>query len=307
MQMLDLDFDTFEGFTEDVPGAVKIKTTGEEMNVHYLHDVEYLNIDGHALHLQILIPFTRNEPEKEYPCLVFVQGSAWFEQDVWVQCPMFANLARKGYVIAVVEYRHSGIAQFPAQIQDAKNAIRFIRKHAKKYHVDADSILAGGDSSGGHTALFCGIVKDGDELDHNLFPGVSAEVKGILDYYGCASIMYEDSYPSSPDFDVADSPSGILMGGIDLSQRPDLKRKLSAECYFTPELKMPPTMIIHGTKDRIVGTKISANLFQEMKAKGMDVRLYLLEGADHGGAEFWTEEMCSLADEFIQYCMEKDT
>ncbi len=304
MQMLNLDYDKFEGFTEDVPEAVRIKTTGDEMNVHYIHDVEYINVDGHALHLQILIPFTRNNPDREYPCLVFVQGSAWFEQDVWIQCPMVANLARKGYVVAVVEYRHSGIAHFPAQIQDAKNAIRFMRSHAKEYHVDAASILVGGDSSGGHTALFCGIVKDGDEMDCSLFPGVSAEVKGILDYYGSASIMYEDSYPSNPDFDVADSPSGILMGGIDLSRRLDLKRRLSVECYLKPELEMPPTMILHGTKGRLVGTKISVELFKAMKANGMDARLYLLEGADHGGAEFWTEEVCSLADTFIRHCLE---
>lgn len=303
MRIVEWEYDNFPEFKQIIPGAVKIKSTGDEMGIHYFHDVEYIKIDGISLHLQILMPFVRNNKNRKYPCLVFVQGSAWFKQDVWMQCPMMANLVRKGYVIAVVEYRHSGIAAFPAQIQDAKNAIRYMRSNADKYNVNPEEIIIGGDSSGGHTALFCGIFKDDSKFDNNLFPGVSAKVKGILDYYGCASIMHEDGYPSHPDFDSEDSPSGILLGGINLKERPDLKRSISAECYFEEGLKMPPTMIVHGTKDRVVGTKISTELYKDMKEHGMDVRLYLIEGADHGGAEFWTDEMCSLADEFIRYCL----
>jgi len=305
MKTDELNYDEFPGFTDAVDGAVTVETTGDEIGVHYLHDVEYARINGVTLHLQLLLPFTRNHPEKRYPCLVFIQGSAWKKQDVWIQCPLIAGLSRKGYVVAVAEYRHSGIAPFPAQIQDAKNAIRFMKLHAEEYHVDSDAVFAGGDSSGGHTAVFCGIIKDGDVLDDSLYPGVSADAKGILDYYGCVSLLTENGYPSSPDYDAADSPSGILMGGVDLRQRPDLKAKMSAETYFKPGFCMPPTMIVHGTKDRIVGTKISVELYRRMKQCGFDVRLYLLEGADHGGAEFWTPQMCSCADEFMKQVLSK--
>lgn len=281
------------------------KTTGDEVGVRYLHDVEYARVSNVPLHLQILVPFTRNEPDKRYPCMVFVQGSAWMEQDVWMQCPMLSGLAKKGYVIAVVQYRHSGIAPFPAQVQDARNAIRYMRSHASDYHVDADAIIVGGDSSGGHTSMFCGIVKDGGELDESLFPGVSADVKGILNYYGSISMMYEDGYPSTVNHHLEDSPEGMLMGKVNLKEHPELCQKGSVECYITPELEMAPTMIVHGTKDRTVNTYQSVQLFEKMKACGKDVRLYLLEGADHGGAEFWTEKMCNLAHEFIQYCLNR--
>ncbi len=96
-------------------GAGVLSTTGDEVGLAYLHDVEYANVDGISLHLQIIKPFTRNEPEKIYPCMVFVQGSAWKKQDVYAKIPMLARLAGKGYVIAVVEYRHSEQAPFPAQ------------------------------------------------------------------------------------------------------------------------------------------------------------------------------------------------
>lgn len=67
--------------------------------------------------------------------MVFVQGSGWFRQNVSAQIPQVSRLAARGYAAAVVEYRHSGIAPFPAQIMDARNVVRFMRTHAAEYHV----------------------------------------------------------------------------------------------------------------------------------------------------------------------------
>lgn len=153
--------------------------------------------------------------------------------------------------------------------------------------------------------MFCGIAREGGELDASLFPGVSAEVKGILNYYGSVSMMYEEGFPSTVNHHMEDSPEGLLMGKVNLKEHPELCRKGSVECWITPELDMAPTMIVHGTKDRTIHTYQSVQLYEKMKACGKDVRLYLLEGADHGGAEYWTEEMCSLAHEFIQYCLNR--
>ena len=179
MEIKDWTYEEFPEFDETVEGAEVLSTTGDEVGLAYLHDVEYANVDGIPLHLQIIKPFTRNEPEKIYPCMVFVQGSAWKKQDVYAKIPMLARLAGKGYVIAVVEYRHSGQAPFPAQALDARNAVRFMRKNSKSYQIDPEKIVIGGDSSGGHTAMFAGILQD-DDRESNLYPGISASVKGIL-------------------------------------------------------------------------------------------------------------------------------
>ena len=82
MEIKSWTYEEYPGYTEQVPGAVMQKTTGDEVGVRYLHDVEYARVSNVPLHLQILVPFTRNEPDKRYPCMVFVQGSAWMEQDV---------------------------------------------------------------------------------------------------------------------------------------------------------------------------------------------------------------------------------
>ncbi len=301
MEVKEWTYEEFPEFTEEVEGARTISTTGDEMGVTYIPNVEYADIDGVKLHLQILLPFTRNQPEMVCPCVVFVQGSAWMPQDVYAQLPRVSKLAELGYVVAVVEYRHSGIAPFPAQIADAKNAIRFLRSNAETYHINPENIIVSGDSSGGHTAMFVGF-SGGEETD-NLFPGISASVKGIVNFYGSTSVMAEDSNPIQILHCQPDSPEGMVMGHVDLRKHPELKRKLSVECNITEDTEIPPTLIFHGTKDRVVNCQGSVILYRQMKKCGKDVTLYFIKGADHGGPEFWTPEVLAVMDGFIQNCI----
>ena len=83
MEVKAWEYDEYPGLTEEVEGAVHIPTTGDEPGVYHWHDIPYAEVDGHTLVLQILEPYTRNEPEKLHPCFVFVQGSAWGVQDVY--------------------------------------------------------------------------------------------------------------------------------------------------------------------------------------------------------------------------------
>lgn len=301
MEVKEWTYEELPEFTEEVEGAQVIDTTGDEMGVVYIPNVEYAKIDDVRLHLQILVPSTRNRPEMVCPCVVFVQGSAWMPQDVYAQLPRVSKLAERGYVVAVVEYRHSGIAPFPAQIMDTRNAIRFLRVNAKQYHIDPEKIIVSGDSSGGHTAMFAGMIHD--DVENNLFPGVSAEVKGIVNYYGSTSVMAEDSNPTQLLHCQADSPEGMVMGRVDLRDNIELKRKLSVECNITEDSVIPPTIILHGTKDCVVNCEGSAILYRQMKKCGKDVKLYLIKGANHGGPEFWTGEALDIVDGFIKNCL----
>ncbi len=303
MEVKEWTYEEIPEFTEEVEGAHVISTTGDEIGVTYIPNVEYAEIDGVRLHLQILQPFTRNQPEMVWSCVVFVQGSAWMQQDVYAQIPRASKLAERGYVTAIVEYRHSGIAPFPAQIMDARNAVRFLRANAKQYHIEPDQIVVSGDSSGGHTAMFAGMIHD--DVEHNLYPGITAEVKGIVNFYGSTSVMAEDSNPIQVLHCQPDSPEGMVMGHVDLREHPELKRKLSVECNITEDTVIPPTLILHGTKDRLVNCEGSAILYRQMKKCGKEVQLYLIKGADHGGAEFWTVETLAIIDGFIRSCLER--
>ena len=291
------EFPDYPGVPE---GAARWETDGGEMSVGYLPNVLYAQPDGIPLHLQVLTPDCRNRRGAAWPCLVYVQGSAWRKQDVYDELPLVASLAKRGYTVAIAEYRHSGQAPFPAQIQDAKNAVRFLRANAAQYHVLPDEICVGGCSSGGHTAVFCALAEDGGPLDRNLFPGVSAKINAVVDYYGAVNLGMPDGYPSSPNNGLPESHEGALMGGVDLNLHPEVAARGSAISYITPQKDLPPMLLIHGTKDRTVNVRQSVELYETLRACGKQAELLLLGGADHGGPEFWTDAVCARVDAFLR-------
>ncbi len=298
MELKPWTYEEFPEFSEEVEGAVLLPSTGDEMGGSYTPSVEYCKVGDVSLVLQIFTPHCRNfKGDEVFPCVVHVQGSAWFEQDVYGNAHQFARLAEKGFVVAVCQYRHSGIASFPAQIIDAKNAIRFLKANADKYRIDPTKMFLQGDSSGGHTAVYAGIYHN-DDTEENLFPGISADVNAIVNFYGASSFLRQDSNPVTPNHNMPDSPEGILMGGVNLNEHPELVQKLSIECQITKDTKVPPILHIHGTKDRMVNTYCTVDLYRKLKACGKETYLYLLQGADHGGPEFWTDQVLTFIANF---------
>lgn len=296
---------TYEEYPEYINDSFDmIPSTGNETGVRYINDVVYAEMPEADLHLQILVPFTRNGLSGPLPCIVHVQGSAWKKQNVYGSLPDVAKLAAKGYVIAVVEYRHSGIASFPAPVIDAKNAVRFLRKNAAEYGIDPEKMIIAGNSSGGHTAVYAGFTHN-DNTEDDLYPGFSGETAGVINYYGSTSFMFEYSNPSTPEHLTPESPEGMEAGHIDLRENEEMKRTMSCECNITASTVIPPVLIFHGTKDKIVHPECSVRLYEQMKKTHHDVEMYLIKGADHGGAEFWSDPVIEKADEFIRKCFEK--
>ncbi len=286
MELKDWTYEEFPEFSEEVEGAVILPTTGDEMGAMYIPNVEYCKVGDVSLVLQIFTPHCRNfKGDEVFPCVVHVQGSAWFMQDVYKNAHQFARLAERGFVVAVCQYRHSGIASFPAQIIDALKQM--------------DSPVRLCDSSGGHTAVYAGIYHN-DDTEENLFPGISAEVNAIVNYYGSSSFLREDSNPVTSNHNMPDSPEGILMGGVNLNEHPELIRKLSIECQIAEDTVIPPVLHFHGTKDRIVNTYCTVDLYRKMKACGKETYLYLIQGADHGGIEFWTNQVLDIVEHFYK-------
>ena len=310
MEIKNWTYEEFPAFNAQVEGAHYIETTGNEQSILYLNDVIYATMDGIPLHLQILIPTTRNNPyipdspsqNFALPCCVYVKGSAWMKQNVYINLPDVAKVASRGYVCAIVEYRHSLQAPFPAQAIDTRNAIRYLRMQCAEYGIDPERMIVAGGSSGGHTAMWAGI-RHNDETEENIYPGISAEVSGIINYYGSVTVMLEASNPSTPNYKLPDSPEGLEMGGVNLREREDLARALSVEENIDEGTRVPPVLIFHGTKDHIVNTTQSVTLYRKLKACGKEASLYLLKGADHGGAEFWTPEIIDIVDRFIKDCL----
>lgn len=308
MEVKDWSYEEFPEFTREVEGAVRVPTTGKEMGVEYLRDIVFASRETGDLRLQVLLPTTRelkatraaikstgiDARAASFPCLVYVQGSAWKKQDCYRDLPQLARLAARGIVVAVVEYRPSNVAPFPAQVEDALEAVHFMAENAERFDVASEKIVLGGNSSGGHTAMYACVARDaGGEL---LLP---ACVRGVIDWYGAVSLMHEDGYPTTINTLTAESPEGMLMG-VDLRERDDLRRLATVAEHVSEEAAFPPALIVHGTKDRTVNCELSAELHGKLRACGHDSEFVLVQGADHGGCEFFCDELVDVYEGFIR-------
>lgn len=112
--------------------------------------------------------------------------------------------------------------------------------------------------------------------------------------------MLDDGMPSTINHHLQESPEGKQMGGVNLRVYPELCRKLSVECNIDEDTELSPVLMFHGTKDRTINPRVSVEVFNRLKQCGKEVKLYFLEGADHGGSEFWIEEMQQIIIQFME-------
>ena len=241
----------------------------QEMDTMYIPDVEYMNIDGISRVLQILVPRKRVMENEKYPLIVYVQGSAWHKQNVYQHVGQLNYLCKQGFVVAIVQYRESDLAPFPAQIEDTKTAIRFLRKHHEEYFIDEQNVFLFGDSSGGHVALVSGLTAKLPLFNGNLYSEYSNEVRAIIDFYGVVDITMEDGFPTTGNHQQPDSPEGYLIGRKNVLEHLDIARQTSPMTYLAGDI--PPILIAHGTKDRLVAFKQSVKLYKALKDKNKEV------------------------------------
>lgn len=280
-------------YSDVIPGAHHIIMNKKELSLEYVPDIIY--DEDNNLHLYMIMPGVFQEPDHRFPCIVYVQGSAWHKQRTQVKVPYLSALAKRGYMIAIVEYRDSSIAHFPCCIEDTKKAIRYLQNNRDTYHLTDDFIVAG-DSSGGHTAAMTAVT-----ANTGLFGG-EVSIKGCIDLYGAVELTLEDGFPTTLNHQQADSYEGKYVG-YDIRDHYQEAIKANVKTY-AHDLNVP-MLIAHGTKDRSVFCQQSVNLYEALKKEGKDVDLYLIDGADHGGAAFWSEEMITIYDDFIKTCFTK--
>ena len=264
-------------------------------------DVVYDERDGETLHLQILRPVEdmfNIPPTNRYPLIVYIPGSAWHRQMISVSFPKMMRVCERGYVVAIVQYRPSEVSPFPAQIEDAKSAIRYMRKYAEEYWVDPDRVAVWGDSSGGHTAVMTGFTADSG-LDNGLYGEYPTEVKCIVDWFGPTDITKMNCYPSIADHTEAESNEGQLIGGFHVLDNPQLTTPTNPINYVTADKALPPLIILHGSRDQLVPFNQSCRLYEKLKECGQDVELYKLEGAYHGVGGFNSDEALDISLAFV--------
>lgn len=263
-------------------------------------NIEYAHKSGIPLHLHIIEPDQTDEEDLTFPLVVFIPGSAWFQQSMGGMLAQLSRFAQRGYVIALVEYRPSPVAPFPAQIRDTRSAIRFLRANAQTYNLEPNDIIVWGTSSGGHTAVMAGITLEDAIFDDESDKIPPKAIKAVIDFYGPTDISKMNEEPSTMDHIAPESPEGMLIGGQNVLANRDLVFPTVPMNHLAAERNIPPILIMHGDKDRLVPFGQSVMLFDALKAAQKTSECYQLAGADHGGPPFWTKQILDIVESFIQ-------
>jgi acetyl esterase/lipase len=217
------------------------------------------------------------DAKKLLPAIIYIHGGGW-RIGSQKQGP-FEELARDGYFCASIEYRLTGEAKWPAQIEDCKLAVRWLRANAAKYGVDPNRIGAWGDSAGAHLVSCLATTADRKELEGTGgYPGVSSAVQVAIDYFG----------PS--DFTAATfTDPGAVQGmeelfGVPREQNPELWKSGSPAALV--KAGDPPILLVHGLCDQSVPVEQSILFDAALRKAGVPHQLVLVKNADHGFRQY---------------------
>ena len=254
-------------------------------DVEVVRDVEFGKGGERALKLDIVRP--KNLPKTPTPVVVFIHGGGWRRGNKTAGIVRLIPLAQRGYFGATIDYRLSDEAIFPAQIEDCKCAIRFLRAKAKEYKLDAKHIGVWGTSAGGHLVALLGTSGGAKDLEgKGGWEKESSRVQAVVDCFGPTDFLklIEDAKKSGRSVEQlkrigAASPINQLLGGP-FWEKEDACRRASPVTYVTKD--DPPFLILHGDQDPLVPLSQSEVLNDDLKKAGVKTTLHVVKGAGHG-------------------------
>jgi acetyl esterase/lipase len=239
-------------------------------------DLAYVT-NGHPRQkLDLYLPATATKA----PLIIMIHGGAFKFGSKEGENPV--PFLSQGYAVASLNYRLSGHARFPAQIEDCKAAVRWLRAHAGQYGYDPDRFGAWGASAGGHLVTMLGTTGSTTLFDVGENLSVSSRVQAVADNYGPTDFLQMDAHrlPSGMVHSAPDSPESELIGG-NLQDNPEKVRNANPITYLTRDC--PPFLVIHGDSDPLVPHHQSELLVAALRSAGVPVTFYTVKGGGHGG------------------------
>lgn len=240
--------------------------------VDFQSDITYATIDGQELKLNLARP---GDAKAALPCVVVIHGGAWRAGDRKAHNDLTWQFAQRGYVSATVSYRFCPKYTFPAQVQDVKCAVRFLRANAARYSIDPQRIGAVGFSAGAHLSMLLGTMDKADGLDDvGGFQDQSSKVSAVVAFFGPTDLLKDYPPVSGPllrDF----------IGGTQ-QEKPNEHRRASPVTYV--DAGDAEMLLLHGTNDPLVPWQQAIYMLEAMHKAGVRGRVELIAGAGHGWA-----------------------
>lgn len=269
-------------------------------------DVAYDTL-SEAQKFDLYLPETGEGP---FPLVMFIHGGGWFSGDKTDgQESAWVTLREQGYAVASINYRLSGETPHPSGIIDCKTALRYLKAHADKYHIDAKRIAVSGDSSGGHYALMVALTAGNPDFE-DLTRGNPEQASDVA----CAVVWYpatdlsetmrtvRDGEYTGFGADFAWSNIERYAGKTIEDVNDNVLVSASPIQYVTED--MPPVLLQHGNADTICPIDQSRRIYRRMiETAGEDrVKFDVLDGAEHGDVDFETAENMERIARFLRQC-----
>lgn len=259
-----------------------------------LSNLEYARVEGQPLLLDLSLAPEAKAPR---PLIVWVHGGAW-RAGSKADMPLQA-LVERGFSIASVDYRLSPVARFPAQVHDIKAAIRFLRAHAAKYHLDPQRFVIAGSSAGGHLAALVGVSNGHKELEGTVGDHltVSSDVQAIVSFFGASNLETILAQSTPHGLSVRVPALQLLLGGQPTEQ-PELAKLASPVTHV--EGRDPPLLLIHGDQDPQMPINQSHELEGAYQRVKRPCQFEVIHGGAHGGPPFFDATRLEMMEEFLQ-------
>jgi len=254
--------------TNSAPTAINLTKLGKVER-----DITYGVADGIALKMDIYYP---KAAEGTVPAVLYVHGGGWTKGDkrVGAGATEIPELVSRGYLVAAINYRLAPQYKFPAQIEDVKCAVRFLRANAATYGIDPEHIGAWGGSAGGHLVSLLGVTDTTAGFEGNGgYANQSSQVQAVVDMFGPSdlSMVFEGANQrlQAQVFGTTDHNSEIV-------------KRASPITWVSSD--DPPFLILHGEKDTLVPPSQSEILYDQLISAGVPATLVIVKNAGHGFA-----------------------
>lgn len=225
-------------------------------------NITYKKINKEKLKLDIYLP--NDKTKKTYPVVLLIHGGGWLTGQKENERVMAQHLALNGYVAVTASYRLGLVAPYPAAVIDLKDAIRWMRKHAKKYHINPNKFAVLGASAGGQLATLIGVTPN--SVIYGKDATVSEEVQAIINIDGIVSFIH-------PEASAESKPGKVSMAGIWLNgeKENNFKNWKEASPLEYVDKHTPPTLFInsaqprfHAGRDAMVATLNKYKIYNEV-------------------------------------------
>lgn len=255
-----------------------------------IDDILVAKYPRRKLFMDVAYPKTGNGP---FPLVVCIHGGAWVGGNRKSLREQMLNLAKTGFTSASIEYRFEKEAKFPAQINDAADAINYLIQNAEKYKINPDKIGLFGGSAGGQIALMLAVSQNDIDKKHLNFTRVNRPIKAVVSLAGPTNLTHK----FSPYLEKI--VNGLFPNSHHRNASKLALDRVSASPIYYVDGDDTPILLIHGTNDEIVPYPQSVEFVEANKRVNKDVELVAIKDAGHGGggeAKAWHQAISRMME-----------